>query len=46
MRVCPDLSDFVFTLSFFFSRREAGCGGKMNDLLALARFRAHLPRIA
>ena len=42
MRVCPDLSDFVFTLSFFFSRREAGCGGKMNDPLALALFRALL----
>ena len=26
----------------FFSRREAGCGGKMNDPLALALFRALL----
>ena len=40
MRVCPDLSDSVFTLAFFFSRREVGCGGKMNALRALAPFRA------
>ena len=39
MRVCPDLSDFVFTLSFIFSRREAGCGGKVNDFCPLL-FRA------
>ena len=36
MRVCPDLSDSVFTLAFFFSRREVGCGGKMNALRGLA----------
>ena len=41
IRVCPDLSNSGFALSFLFSRREAGCGGKMNDLhapfFALAR---------
>ena len=34
IRVCPDLSNSGVALSFLFSRREAGCGGKMNDLLA------------
>ena len=31
IRVCPDLSNSGFALSFLFSRREAGCGGKVND---------------